>query len=148
MASGSSGWRPSSTPSQRRPRGPTSSSVAPRSAKFVAGFPGIGFSIDSGGTYFLPKVLGPRRALELILTGKTLDAEEALGWGLVHRVVDDGELLRETEHGRGAGLGARDRRPEPDGDHAGEGVVQRGKRAHPGCGRGRAPRARALLRNG
>jgi 2-(1,2-epoxy-1,2-dihydrophenyl)acetyl-CoA isomerase len=71
--------------------------IAARSAKFLVAFPGIGFSIDTGGTYFLPKVLGPRRALELMLTGKTLDAEEALAWGLVNRVVDDGELLSEAE---------------------------------------------------
>jgi 2-(1,2-epoxy-1,2-dihydrophenyl)acetyl-CoA isomerase len=71
--------------------------IAARSAKFVLAFPGIGFSIDTGGTYFLPKVLGPRRALELMLTAKTLDAEEALAWGLVNRVVDDAALLTETE---------------------------------------------------
>ena len=71
--------------------------VAARSAKCLVAFPGIGFSIDTGGTYFLPKVLGPRRALELMLTGRTLDAEEALAWGLVNRVVDDGELIAETE---------------------------------------------------
>jgi 2-(1,2-epoxy-1,2-dihydrophenyl)acetyl-CoA isomerase len=71
--------------------------IAARSAKFVLAFPSIGFSIDTGGTYFLPKVLGPRRVLELALTGKTLDAEEALAWGLVNRVVDDGALLTEAE---------------------------------------------------
>jgi hypothetical protein len=43
------------------------------------------------------KVLGPRRALELAFTGKTLDAEEALAWGLVNGVVDDGALHAETE---------------------------------------------------
>jgi len=71
--------------------------IAARSAKFVVAFPGIGFSVDTGGTYFLPKVLGPRRALELMLTGKTLDADEALAWGLVNRVVDDADLLAEAE---------------------------------------------------
>jgi 2-(1,2-epoxy-1,2-dihydrophenyl)acetyl-CoA isomerase len=71
--------------------------IAARSAKFLVAFPGIGFSIDTGGTYFLPKVLGPRRALELALTGRTLDADEALAWGLVNRVVDDGELHAEVE---------------------------------------------------
>jgi 2-(1,2-epoxy-1,2-dihydrophenyl)acetyl-CoA isomerase len=70
--------------------------IAARSAKFVVAFPGIGFSMDTGGSYFLPKVLGTRRALELALTGRTLDAEEALAWGLVNRVVDDGDLLSEV----------------------------------------------------
>ena len=70
--------------------------IAARSAKFTVAFPGIGFSIDTGGSYFLPKVLGPRRALELMLTNRTIDAEEALAWGLVNRVVDDADLLREV----------------------------------------------------
>ena len=70
--------------------------IAARSAKFVVAFPGIGFSMDTGGSYFLPKVIGARRALELALTGKILDAEEALAWGLVNRVVDDADLLKEA----------------------------------------------------
>lgn len=72
--------------------------IAARSAKFRVAFAGIGFSVDSGGTYFLPKVLGPRRALELMLSNRTLDAAEALAWGLVNRVVDDAELLADAEH--------------------------------------------------
>jgi 2-(1,2-epoxy-1,2-dihydrophenyl)acetyl-CoA isomerase len=71
--------------------------IAARSAKFAVAFPGIGFSIDTGGSYFLPKILGARRALELMLTGKRLDAEEALAWGLVNRVVDDDALVAEAE---------------------------------------------------
>jgi len=70
--------------------------IAARSARFVLAFPAIGFSIDTGGSWFLPKVIGPRRTLELALTGKTLDAEEALSWGLVNRVVDDADLLKEA----------------------------------------------------
>ncbi len=70
--------------------------IAARSAKFVVAFPGIGFSIDTGGSYFLPKVIGPRRALELALTGRTLNADEALAWGLVNKVVDDADLLKEA----------------------------------------------------
>lgn len=70
--------------------------IAARSAKFVVAFPGIGFSMDTGGSYFLPKIIGPRRALELALTGRTLSADEALAWGLVNKVVDDGDLLKEA----------------------------------------------------
>jgi enoyl-CoA hydratase len=41
----------------------------------------------------LPRMIGPARARELIVTGRMLDAEEALSWGLVSRVVPDGGLL-------------------------------------------------------
>ena len=47
---------------------------------------------DLGGTYWLPRVVGPARAKELIFTGEPIDAEEALRIGLANRIVDDGEL--------------------------------------------------------
>ncbi|MGH3319379.1 MAG: enoyl-CoA hydratase/isomerase family protein [Streptosporangiaceae bacterium] len=50
--------------------------------------------MGGGGTLaLLPRLIGPTRARELVLTGRYLSAEEALGWGLVSRVVDDEELL-------------------------------------------------------
>ena len=78
--------------------------LAARSAHFSIAFPQLGFSIDCGGTFFLPRVMGERRALEFILSGKRLSAEEAAGAGLVTRVVDDDEAPR---GGVGAGGAAR-----------------------------------------
>jgi 2-(1,2-epoxy-1,2-dihydrophenyl)acetyl-CoA isomerase len=68
--------------------------IAARSAKFVMAYTGIGFAPDGGSTWVLPRLIGPRRASELMITNRVLPAEEALGWGLVSRVVED-ERVRE-----------------------------------------------------
>ena len=49
----------------------------------------LGLIPGYGGTQRLPRVIGEARALEMILTGKSIDAQTALAWGLVHRVVED-----------------------------------------------------------
>ncbi len=65
---------------------------AAESASFHYGYSRIGFSPDGSSTYFLPRILGMRRALEFALTSRSLTAEEALEWGLVTRVLSDPEL--------------------------------------------------------
>jgi 2-(1,2-epoxy-1,2-dihydrophenyl)acetyl-CoA isomerase len=53
----------------------------------------VGLVPGDGGAYFLARTVGFPRALELVLTGRLVQAEEALAIGLVHRVVDPAELL-------------------------------------------------------
>ena len=64
------------------------------SARFNAAFVRLGLSgCDVGVSYLLPRVVGPTLAFEMLLTGRLIDADEALRSGLVLRVVPDGEVL-------------------------------------------------------
>jgi 2-(1,2-epoxy-1,2-dihydrophenyl)acetyl-CoA isomerase len=71
--------------------------LAARSASFVQAFAKIGLIPDSGGTWFLPRLVGPARARGLALTAQPLPAEQAEGWGLIWKAVDDAALLTEAE---------------------------------------------------
>jgi 2-(1,2-epoxy-1,2-dihydrophenyl)acetyl-CoA isomerase len=71
--------------------------LAARSARFIQAFCRIGLVPDSGGTYFLPRLIGEARARALALTGEAVSAEQALAWGLIWRVVDDEQLLPEAK---------------------------------------------------
>ncbi|HEY2228200.1 MAG TPA: 2-(1,2-epoxy-1,2-dihydrophenyl)acetyl-CoA isomerase PaaG [Xanthobacteraceae bacterium] len=71
--------------------------LAARSASFVQAFVKVGLVPDSGGTWFLPRLVGPARARGLTLTAEPLPAETAEAWGLVWKAVDDGALLAEAE---------------------------------------------------
>jgi 2-(1,2-epoxy-1,2-dihydrophenyl)acetyl-CoA isomerase len=66
--------------------------VAARSATFVQAFAKLGLVPDSGGTWFLPRLVGTARSLGLALLGDKLPAEQAAQWGLIWRCVEDGEL--------------------------------------------------------
>jgi len=70
--------------------------VAARSASFVQAFARIGLVPDSGGTYFLPRLVGTARAMGLALLGDKLSAEEAERWGLIWKVFDDERLMSEA----------------------------------------------------
>ncbi len=61
--------------------------VASAAATFVPGFIGIGLVPDSGGTWFLHRLLGFARAFEWMSSNRRLDAAEALAWGLVSEVI-------------------------------------------------------------
>jgi 2-(1,2-epoxy-1,2-dihydrophenyl)acetyl-CoA isomerase len=66
--------------------------IAARSANFVQAFSKLGLVPDSGGTWFLPRLVGTARALGLTLLGDKLSAEQAVSWGLIWRCVEDAEL--------------------------------------------------------
>lgn len=66
--------------------------VAARSASFYAGYTGIGLVPDAGGSTFLPRRVGTRRATSFLMRNQRWSAEEALGYGLVSDVVDDAAL--------------------------------------------------------
>ena len=70
--------------------------LAARSARFSMAYTGAGLVPDGSGSYFLPRIVGLRRAQELILTNRRLSADEALEWGLLTRVVEDAELAAEA----------------------------------------------------
>jgi 2-(1,2-epoxy-1,2-dihydrophenyl)acetyl-CoA isomerase len=62
--------------------------IAADSATFVPAFINIGLIPDSGGSYFVTRILGPARAFEWLASGRRLTAAEAHAWGLVSEVVD------------------------------------------------------------
>jgi 2-(1,2-epoxy-1,2-dihydrophenyl)acetyl-CoA isomerase len=66
--------------------------VATESAKFTMAYSRIAASPDGSSSYFLPRLIGIRRALELHYTNRVLGAREAMEWGLVNRVHPDGEF--------------------------------------------------------
>lgn len=66
--------------------------VAAESARFTMAYTKIGLPPDAGSSYFLPRLVGLRRAMELTFTNRVLTADKAKEWGLVNRVVPDAEL--------------------------------------------------------
>jgi 2-(1,2-epoxy-1,2-dihydrophenyl)acetyl-CoA isomerase len=71
--------------------------LAGASTKFVMAYTAIGLTPDGGSTWYLPRIIGLRRAVELTLTNRALSADEAQEWGLVTRVVPDATLMSEAE---------------------------------------------------
>jgi 2-(1,2-epoxy-1,2-dihydrophenyl)acetyl-CoA isomerase len=66
--------------------------LAGQSARFYAAYQGIGLAIDGGGSYFLPRRVGLRRAASFYMRNETWSAEQALTYGLVSEVVEDDAL--------------------------------------------------------
>ena len=61
--------------------------IASSEARFALGFTGIGLVMDAGCSYFLPRLIGVGRTMELALSNRRVEASEALGMGLVERVL-------------------------------------------------------------
>ena len=70
--------------------------IASDAAKLGETFVRIGLHPDWGGTWFLPRLVGPSRALEILMTGRMVDAAEALAIGMVDRVVPAADLAALT----------------------------------------------------
>src|SRR5918999_460065 len=79
--------------------------LAARSATFVQSFAKLGLVPDSGGTYFLPRLVGTARAMGLALLSERLSADDAERWGLIWKALDD-ERLMEEARGIAAALAA------------------------------------------
>ena len=90
--------------------------LAAESARFTMAYSKIAATPDGSSSYFLPRLVGLRRAMELYFTNRVLSAREALEWGLVTRVVPDAELAsaaqalaRELAHGPSLAFGGAKR---------------------------------------
>jgi len=70
--------------------------VASGTAFFMTGFSRIGMCGDFGGSYFMTKLIGPSRTLELFMLNERLSADEAVRLGLVNRLVPDADLESRT----------------------------------------------------
>ncbi len=70
--------------------------IAAESARFNQAFIRIGLTPDCGGTFILPRLVGWRRATELLMTGEMLDSRRALEIGMINAVVPDSELMSQA----------------------------------------------------
>lgn len=70
--------------------------VAARSAVFTMAYTKAGLVPDGSATFYLGRVVGLHRAMELALTNRLLTADEACAWGIVNRVADDAEMMAEA----------------------------------------------------
>jgi 2-(1,2-epoxy-1,2-dihydrophenyl)acetyl-CoA isomerase len=71
--------------------------IAAKSAKFTMAYTAIGLSPDGAASFYLPRLIGMRKTQELMFTNRVLNADEALAWGLINRVVADGDLAEEVQ---------------------------------------------------
>lgn len=71
--------------------------VAAEESFFTSAYRHIGLTPDGGGTYFLPRIVGLKKAMELMLLGERFNAAEALRLGLVNRVVPQADLAAATQ---------------------------------------------------
>jgi 2-(1,2-epoxy-1,2-dihydrophenyl)acetyl-CoA isomerase len=71
--------------------------IAAEDTKFVTAFAALGLSGDGGGTWYLPRLIGARRAAEAYLRNRPIDAKEALEWGLINEIVPAEKLRSHAE---------------------------------------------------
>ena len=66
--------------------------LAAESASFIQAFSKIGLIPDNGGTFHLPRIVGMARATAMMMLGDKVSADQALAWGMIHRVVPHAAL--------------------------------------------------------
>jgi 2-(1,2-epoxy-1,2-dihydrophenyl)acetyl-CoA isomerase len=64
-----------------------------RSATLIQAYTSHGLSVDGGASFILPRLVGLARAMEIVAFDKPIPAEQALAWGLVTEVAEDGQVL-------------------------------------------------------
>lgn len=67
--------------------------IASEKASFMGAYTAAGLSPDGSSSYFLPRLIGERRAKDMLITNRKVGAQEALSWGLVNQVVEAGAEL-------------------------------------------------------
>lgn len=70
--------------------------IASRQASFIQAFAKIGLVPDTGATFFLPRLVGTARATAMMMLGEKVTAEQALAYGMIHRVVEPDQLMAEA----------------------------------------------------
>jgi 2-(1,2-epoxy-1,2-dihydrophenyl)acetyl-CoA isomerase len=70
--------------------------IGAESSRYTSAYTAASLSPDGASTYFVPRLVGMRRAMELMLTNRRLSAAEALDWGLINQVVPDADLMAEV----------------------------------------------------
>ena len=71
--------------------------IAARSASFLQAFARIGLMPDAGGTYWLPRLIGPQRAMGMAMLAEPLPAATAAEWGLIWEMVEDDMLATRAQ---------------------------------------------------
>ncbi|MFA5522373.1 MAG: enoyl-CoA hydratase-related protein [Castellaniella sp.] len=80
--------------------------IAARSARFIQAFSNIGLTSDTGGSWYLPRLVGDARARGLLMLGLPVEAEQAERWGMIWQCVEDDELDAQA-HALTSSLAAR-----------------------------------------
>jgi 2-(1,2-epoxy-1,2-dihydrophenyl)acetyl-CoA isomerase len=70
--------------------------VAGKSAYFLQAFVNIGLVPDGGSSWLLPRLAGVPRALQMMMLGEKISADQAADWGMIYKCVDDADLLTEA----------------------------------------------------
>ena len=71
--------------------------IASKSAYFLQAFVNIGLVPDGGSSWLLPRLVGVPRALQMMMLGEKISADQAADWGMIYKSVDDAELMAEAK---------------------------------------------------